>query len=166
MLRPRKKQDGDTPGKPDLDLGPLPELIGYVLRRAQMRVFKDFIETCSEVDARPGQFSALTLIDRNPGARQSEIGKALGVNRPNTVKLINDLESRGLARRVPHATDRRSRALVLTEDGEALLDRLNGLVRSHEQRLIESVGADGRDLLINLLYRLGNDPACGEEEDA
>ncbi len=135
----------------ELDLGPLPDLIGYVLRRAQVRVFKDFIDTCAELNIRPVIYSILTIIDHNPGARQGAVGAALGIKRSNVVSLINELEERGLARRAPHESDRRSYALHLTPEGKRLLDRLERLVRTHEQRLIDAVGEDGRDRLIELL---------------
>jgi len=56
-----------------IDLGPLPELIGYVLRRAQLAVFQDFFAAFAPFDIRPAQFSALTIIERNPGLTQSQV---------------------------------------------------------------------------------------------
>ena len=141
---------------PELELGPLPDLLGYVLRRAQVTTFKDFIETCAEVDVRPVIFSILTIIDANPGARQGAVGGALGIKRSNIVSLVNELESRGLAKRSPHESDLRSHALHLTPKGKKLLARLNDLVRTHEQRMTDVLGEEDRDTLINLLGRLRN----------
>ena len=140
--------DGDGA---DLDLGPLPDLIGYVMRRAQVRVFKDFIDSCAELNIRPVIYTILTIIDRNPGVRQGAVGAVLGIKRSNMVSLINELEKLGLAERTPHETDRRSHALQLTKEGKKLLARLEKLVRTHEQRLIDAVGPEGRDRLVELL---------------
>lgn len=142
----------------ELDLGPLPGLIGYVLRRAQLSVFKDFIDTCAEVNIRPVIYSILTIIEHNPGARQGAVGAALGIKRSNVVSLINEIEQRGLAVRTPHETDRRSHALHLTAEGKRLLAHLDGLVRTHERRLIDAVGKDGRDRLIEMLDIIQNLP--------
>src|SRR5687768_11045878 len=106
-----------------IDLGPLPGLIGYVLRRAQMVVFQDFFRTFARFGIRPAQFSVLTVIERNPGLRQSEVSAALGIKRTNFVGLLNAIEKRGLAERRP-AKDRRSHALYLTPAGEALMRRM------------------------------------------
>lgn len=158
--RDRVETESDTA---QLDLGPLPGLIGYVLRRAQLCVFKDFNDTCGEADVRPAIFSILTIIDRNPGARQGEVGAVLGIKRSNIVALLNEMEERGLAERRPHASDRRSHALFLTDAGDALLRRLDGLVEKHEKRFVDAVGEDGRDQLIDLLGNIQNAADLGDD---
>ena len=85
--------------RPDIDLGPLPELIGYVLRRAQLVVFQDFFAAFAPFDIRPAQFSVLTVIERNPGLTQSQVAEALGIKRTNFVGMLDELEKRGLAER-------------------------------------------------------------------
>jgi len=139
---------------PAVDLGPLPGLIGYALRRAQLAVFHDFIRTLAAVDIRPAQFSVLLVIEANPGLKQSEVSAALGIQRTNFVALLDELERRGLARREPAAGDRRSHALHLTDDGEALLRRMKALQERHERRLVERLGEAGRRQLLALLARI------------
>jgi DNA-binding MarR family transcriptional regulator len=46
-----------------------------------------------------------------------ELADALGVERPNATVLVDDLESRGLARRRPHPSDRRARIVEATPKG-------------------------------------------------
>src|SRR5260221_11162755 len=82
-----------------LDLGSLPGLVGYALRRAQLAVFQDFVETMATVDIRPGQFSVLLLIAINPGVSQTEISEALGIKPTNLAVLLNGLQARGLTDR-------------------------------------------------------------------
>src|ERR1700674_4213083 len=102
----------------EVDLGPLPDLIGFMLRRAQIAVFKEIFRLFSEVDIRPAQFSVLTVIESNPRLTQSQVSGALGIKRTNFVALLDSLERRGLAERQPAAGDRRSYALHLTENGK------------------------------------------------
>ena len=94
--------------KTDLDLGPLPDLIGYVLRRAQLVVFQDFFSAFAPFDISPAQFSVLTVIERNPGLTQSQVAAALGIKRTNFVGLLDELERRSLAERRQTARDKRS----------------------------------------------------------
>ena len=61
-----------------IDIGPLDNAVGYLLRRAQLAIFDDFIRTFADLGLRPATFSVLVLIDRNPGLNQSEISAALG----------------------------------------------------------------------------------------
>jgi len=139
-----------------IDLGPLPELIGYVLRRAQLAVFQDFFAAFAPFDVRPAQFSVLTTIERNPGLTQSQVAEALGIKRTNFAGMLDTLEKRGLAERRQTARDKRSYALYLTAEGAALMRRLKPVLKAHESRMIAKVGEDGRDRLVALLHEIAD----------
>ena len=149
--------------KPTVDLGPLPELIGYVLRRAQLVVFQDFFAAFAPFDIRPAQFSVLTVIERNPGLTQSQVAEALGIKRTNFVGMLDALEARGLTERRQAARDKRSYALYLTTEGSALVRRLKPVLKAHESRVVGKVGEEGRAALITLLQQIadGRDPRNG-----
>ena len=97
-----------------LDMGDLPTRMGYALRRAQITVFEDFIARLAPEDIRPAQYSALKLIGLNPGARQTDVSAALGIQRSNFGPLFDGLEQRGLVERRRSQGDRRSLGLYLT----------------------------------------------------
>jgi DNA-binding MarR family transcriptional regulator len=143
----------DAGTRPALDMGPLDDLLGYLLRRAQLAVFEDFIKAFAPLRLRPAQFSALIVIDRNPGRSQAEIAAALGIARPNFVAMMDELERRGLAERTSSKTDRRSHALVLTVAGRRLLKRALDVVAKHETRVSRGLGAAERASLVRLLRR-------------
>lgn len=138
----------------EVDLGMLPDLIGFMLRRAQIAVFQEIFRLFSEVNIRPAQFSVLVVIEKNPGLTQSQVSAALGIKRTNFVALLDTLEHRGLAERQAAAGDRRSHALHLTERGKTVMRRLRQLVDIQERRLIGRIGEHGRRQLIDLLHRL------------
>jgi len=146
----------------DVDLGALPDLIGYVLRRAQLEVFQDFFSAFAPFDIRPAQYSVLTVIERNPGLTQSQVAEALGIKRTNFVGMLDALEARKLAERRQTAGDKRSYALYLTADGTALMRKLKPVLKTHETRMIAKIGEDGRDQLIALLNQLADDPPARE----
>jgi DNA-binding MarR family transcriptional regulator len=167
-LRPRKlrgkaaapaAQAGATPaaGRNDpvvVDLGPLPELIGYMLRRAQLAVFQDFARSYAKFGIRPAQYAVLTVIERNPGLKQKDVSEALGIKRANFVAMCDELEKLGLASRRQVITDRRSYALHLTRKGETLMRKLHAVNAEHEGRIVQLIGEDGRNRLIPLLTAL------------
>lgn len=126
----------------EIALGPLSERLGYVMRRAQIAIFEDFIAACAEHDIRPGQYSVLTLIEHNPGSSQTQIAEAVGIKKTNFVALIDRLEKRDLIERKPTPNDRRSHSLHLTDAGKALMRKLHRTAALHEQRLIERIGAE------------------------
>jgi DNA-binding MarR family transcriptional regulator len=137
-----------------LDFGVLPELVGYHLRRAQVHFFADFVRTMAEAQVTPGQFGVLSLIGANPGMTQSALARAVGIERSTMVAVIDALQSRGLVERAPSPVDRRSYALVLTDQGKALLEQLVPMVRGHERRLMRKLTSDEREQLIRLLSKL------------
>jgi DNA-binding MarR family transcriptional regulator len=133
----------------------LKSLAGYLIRQAQLWVFEDFNETLAPLDIRPVQYSILTVIRENPGLSQMALSQVLGIVRSGVVPLLDGLESRGLLKRTAHASDRRSHALRLTTDGNALLKRADALVQQHENRLIQKVGPRGHKQLIEILKVFG-----------
>ena len=162
-------KDGQGMGEQDkmgIDLGPLPDLIGYVLRRAQLVVFQDFFATFAPFDISPAQFSVLTVIERNPGLTQSQVSAALGIKRTNFVGLLNELETRGLAERRQVAGDKRSYALYLTPEGTALMRRLRPVLKAHESRMVGLVAEDGRDRLVELLQGIVDGAPRGSRNGA
>src|SRR5258708_2027880 len=106
-----------------LQLGELSELLGYSLKRAQLKVFEDFLRCVAPLQLTPAQFSVMLLLDRNPGRNQTEIANTLGILRPNFVAMLDGLESRDLCTRMRSTNDRRSHILVLTDKRRAVLAR-------------------------------------------
>jgi DNA-binding MarR family transcriptional regulator len=133
----------------------LTELVGYHLRRAQGIVFDDFMRMMAGDGVTPGQFGVLTLIGSNPGASQSTIAKAIGVERSTMVAVIDGLQARGLVDRRVSETDKRSYALMLTAEGAALTTRVRKRVRTHERRIAAGLSEDEKQTLIDLLRRIG-----------
>jgi DNA-binding MarR family transcriptional regulator len=133
---------------------PLSNSVSYALRRAQGVLFADFHDALAELSLRPGQFAVLTLISSNPGASQSSVSAALGIQKANFVATIADLETRGLVARRKSIADGRSYALELTARGRRVLERAAALQKEHEARVTARLGARGREQLLDLLGKL------------
>lgn len=136
-----------------VDYGRLDDSLGYVLRRAQLAVFKTFQNTFKSVDLTPAQCSVLLIIERNPGLTQTQVSDALGIKRANFVALFDALEARGLAQRAP-ASDRRSYALQLTPRGRALLKKIHSFSEVHEDKIGAALSKPERAELFRLLNLL------------
>jgi len=141
-----------------LQLGELSELLGYALKRAQLKIFEDFLRCVAPLQLTPAQFSVLLLLDRNPGRNQTEIAATLGILRPNFVAMLDALESRDLCTRMRSSNDRRSHVLMLTDKGRAVLARAKRLVATkHEARLNELLGPADRAALLAMLTRIARE---------
>jgi DNA-binding MarR family transcriptional regulator len=141
--------DGAPPAA--VDITPLPDAVGYMLRRAHLVVVKNFMTVCRELDIRPAQYGILTVIENNPGLKQIDVGLALGIKRTNMVALIDTPQKRDLVRRVTVRSDRRSYALHLTPKGKGFMSRLRARVAKHEQEIGAALGAHGREQLLSQL---------------
>ena len=133
---------------------PLRELIGYALRRAQGAVYSDLNDALAELELRPLQFTLLLMVEENPGASQSGVCEALGIQKTNSVATMSELERRGFIVRRRSESDARSYQLHLTAKGKRMVQRAGEVQSSHERRLIERIGLDGRDQLLRLLGKL------------
>ena len=155
------KRPPPLPSEPDtapLQLGELAGLLGYTLKRAQLRVFEDFLRCMAPLQLTPAQFSVLLLLDNNPGRNQTEIANTLGILRPNFVAMLDALEGRDLLTRMRSPSDRRSHVLMLTDKGRATLARAKKLVAGkHEARLIELLGPGDHAALLAMLAKIATE---------
>lgn len=154
----RGTRDASDAQRGAVKMTPLSGYIGYALRRAQVVIFADFNHALAELNLRPAQFAVLLMIDQNPGASQSSVSQALGIQKANFVAIIADLDKRGLVRRSKSETDGRTNSLGLTPRGRSVLQHAVELQSRHEARLIEHIGKEGRLQLLGLLDRLSSLP--------
>src|ERR1700686_1446950 len=157
--RAARKEPADAAAESSaLQMGELSELLGYSLKRAQLKIFEDFLRCVAPLQLTPAQFSVLLLLDRNPGRNQTEIANTLGILRPNFVAMLDGLESRDLCARIRSTNDRRSHVLVLTNKGRAVLARAKKLVASkHEPGLNELVGPANRAAVLAMLATIARE---------
>jgi len=140
--------------KSKLNFDILPTLMGYRLRRAQIRFFYDFEKTMGGVQISPGQFGVITLIAANPGLSQSALARAVGIERSTMVAVIDVLESRSLVERRPSPVDGRSYALVLSSKGTNMFEQLKPMVLEHEKRVAANLNPEERFQLLRILSKL------------
>ncbi len=156
--RPVRAPSRFAPPAEAVKIGDLSGFLGYSLKRAQLRIFEDFIGCVAPLQLTPAQFSVLMLVEANPGRNQTEIASTLGILRPNFVALLDELESRDLCVRSRSSNDRRSHILRLTEKGRAVLSRARKLIETrHEARLRQLLGNENCDHLLAMLTRIAQE---------
>jgi hypothetical protein len=77
-----------------------PNCSAIPFKRAQLKVFEDFLRCVAPLQLTPAQFSVLLLLDRNPGRNQTEIANRSAFSWPNFVSMLDALESRDLCTRM------------------------------------------------------------------
>ncbi|HEY0526949.1 MAG TPA: MarR family winged helix-turn-helix transcriptional regulator [Stellaceae bacterium] len=149
----------DSPSGPpqpagEIDFGVLPSLFGYHLRRAQVAVFHHWSAAIRAINITPGQAGVLIVISRNPGLTQAALARAMGIEKPTMLEVVDKLDRVGFIERRPFPNDRRSRALHLTALGERFAVELATLLLDHERRMMEGFAPQEREQLMAFLKRL------------
>jgi DNA-binding MarR family transcriptional regulator len=128
--------------------------IGYAIRRAQLRVYDDFYNALADLDTTPARYTLMLLIRENPGIRSVDLARTLDVARSGMVRLIDELEQRGLLAREIDPKDRRNQSLALTTLGHQKLDEQEQAVSRHEAEVTAKLTEDERKELLELLWRV------------
>ena len=131
------------------------------LRFAVMRLSRRLRQHAPE-DITPSQLSALSVIvrERRP-LTLSQLAEAERVQPPTITRVIDSLERKGLATRVPSASDRRVAFVEATQEGRALVETIRRRRDAYLARRLRTFSADERALLeraARLLERLIEDP--------
>ena len=113
----------------------------------------------SVAGCKPSEIRVLFCVKRGmmPGASEikvSEISRLLHVTSPSVTQLLKSLEANGLIERHIDPADRRAVGVRLTEKGEGVTRQaMEGMTRSL-QGLIEYLGEEESDQLIELLSKV------------
>jgi DNA-binding MarR family transcriptional regulator len=127
-------------------------LLGYHLRRAQLKAFAAFAREVAGLS--PMLFGVLATIEAQPGIGQGEIADALGADRSTMVRLVDQLERRGLVRRESRPDDRRTVVPTLTPAGRTALAAANPQVLASEELFAGGLSVQERRTLADLLQRI------------
>lgn len=83
----------------------------------------------------------MLLSELGDGMRQRVLAEEMGVEGPSLVRLLDSLEACHLVERREDPEDRRAKTLHITEDGRALLVRVNAALDGVRRRLLTGLEA-------------------------
>lgn len=118
-------------------IDPMGDYPGYLLRRASALAMARLAKRLKILHLNPTDATVLNVIDANPNAKQSEIGRMLDIARANMAPLISRLAKRDLIERQP--MDGRSHGLVLSRTGRALIPRIRNAFAEHEEAFMRKI---------------------------
>ncbi|MDQ6805549.1 MAG: MarR family winged helix-turn-helix transcriptional regulator [Actinomycetota bacterium] len=99
----------------------------------------------------PALFALLNVLGARDGAIQQQLSADMGIDPSAMVKLINELESAGLAERRRRPGDRRAWEVTITPEGRRALEQARGFIRQVEDELLGGLTAADRRQLLTLL---------------
>ncbi len=148
------KGDHFDPHVPGIRYGVLDELVGYGVRRAQLAIYEDFVESLATWGITPQRFSALTIVSLNPRLKLTELADVLGIARSGAVTLVDALAEMGYVERHPAPDDKRAYGLLMTAKGTKDLAEITSAVRAHDARIAQQLAPGEAKQLMQTLNRI------------
>lgn len=126
----------------------------WLLSRANARAQQLLHGAFREAGARGYHFRLLAALEEFGPASQAELGRRTGIDRSDVTAAINELAADDLVRREPDPTDRRRNVIVATGPGIDTLQRLDAVLASVQDRVLEPLSERERATLVRLLAKL------------
>lgn len=134
------------------------ESIEFLLRAVNRRAEKLANQELAKFDLTSTQFRTLTYLAHHPPltVRQCDLESFFSKSNPAVTGILNNMEQKGLIRRVCNPVDGRSKVLEVTEKGYALLPELDAYRGWMDRLLTENMTEEEKAILIVLLKKMRN----------
>jgi DNA-binding MarR family transcriptional regulator len=129
------------------------EFAGQLFFRLWRALHTRTAEALSSIDLTPALFALLNVLGAREGAIQQQLSSDMAIDPSAMVKLINELESAGLAERRRRPGDRRAWEVAATAKGRRTLERARRLAMQVEDEVLGGLSAADRRQLLTLLRR-------------
>lgn len=137
-------------------IDPLADFPGYAFKRASNNMMSILAKQLSPIGVGATDATILILIDANMGLTQTDLCKALDINKANMTPRITKLVAAGLITR--KRLDGRSHTLALTDCGTAKRDEAYTIMRNHEAQLACRIAPEHFDHFVMALRGLWENP--------
>jgi DNA-binding MarR family transcriptional regulator len=132
--------------------------LGYVIKRAQQAIRNAIDPALAQIGLTAAQYALLYNLARHEGASNAELARLSFVTPQTMVRIVADLERKGLLTRAPSPQHARVLQAHLTASGARLLKAAQRHVDAIHARMVEGMPDAKRqqlaDALIHLAERL------------
>lgn len=143
-------QSGKDVGRPYADLWSRP---GFLVRRLHQIHLGLFLDECKDYDITPVQFAILTVLYSGNALDQITLSNSVGIDRTSGADVIRRLHRRGLVERVASRKDRRAKLVHITDEGKALVRKMQPHMERAQERFIACLDAAEQAKFIELLEK-------------
>jgi DNA-binding MarR family transcriptional regulator len=137
---------------------PLRESIGFLITRVQFRMHRDFQAALAPLGIEPQHFGILVALEATGPVSQSELARVFAVSGAHMVKLIDELEARGMVARRKVETDRRTHVIELLPAAKAVVGRVAPIAAETVDERLAPLSATQAHRLVTLVRRLVTSP--------
>lgn len=138
----------------DADAGRYRRIPAYLIRRLQMISTSIIAEAFEGEDMSLSAWAVLTLIDFHPDIDQSRLAETVSIDRVNTGRLVDELESKGLIERRVDESDRRVWRLRCTRRGLQTRKRLLPRALASQDKMLGCLKVQDRKVFIDLMHQV------------
>jgi DNA-binding MarR family transcriptional regulator len=111
-------------------------------------------DSLAGVDARGYHFGLLAALEEFGPGSQAALSYACGIDRSDTVAMVNELAEQGLVVREPDPADRRRNIISITPAGRGRLEQLEAVLADVQAELLAPLSPGERAQLTTLLGRV------------
>lgn len=133
----------------------LEESLGFILNKTNTKLKNQLFQRFKEDDITPEQWSVLTCLWQQEGISPKELADLIYKDKPNTNRILEKLQAKGLILRKPHPIDRRAYQIYLTERGWTIKDKLIAKVTQLQDEVtagMEQAQVEEMKRLLNHMY--------------
>ena len=131
-----------------------PSGAALLLSQLGSHVSARFAERLVPLGLSPSHVGILRTVAAEPGLSQQALAARLGTVPSRVVKLLDELEERGLVERRRSSTDRRHHELHLAGAASARLADVRRVVGEHDAAVVEPLDAEEVETLLALLRKV------------
>ncbi|MEV6696648.1 MarR family winged helix-turn-helix transcriptional regulator [Streptomyces sp. NPDC051453] len=131
-----------------------PFALGLLLRRAHWRAATVMTEALRPLGIELRHFAVLVEVVNHGPMVQRDLAAATGSDKAGIMRVVDDLERKGLAVRKAVPGDRRARAVEITPQGLELFDAAHAAAEPLAERLVLDLGPRESAQLTDLLTRI------------
>ena len=128
--------------------------VAFMLSSLGYAISRGFHDALEPLELEPGEFALLRAVSTNEGEAQNALAERLHISPSWMVAIVDDLESRELLERKPHARDRRIRNLHLTPAGKKVLRKALQQAQKFDRQVAAPLDEAELRQLLELLERV------------
>ncbi|MBB4663774.1 MarR family winged helix-turn-helix transcriptional regulator [Conexibacter arvalis] len=132
---------------------PLSTNLCWLLSRASFTLTTELMAQLERIGLSPRTHQVL-IAAADGGRTQSDLVRAVGLDKTTMVVTVDELEQAGLAERRPSPTDRRARVIELTPAGRRKLREADAIIHLVHEDVLSTLPASDRETFLDALATL------------
>jgi DNA-binding MarR family transcriptional regulator len=141
-----------------------PSGAAFLLSQVGAGVAAEFGRRLAPLGLTPAHVGVLRTLAFQPGMSQQALGRTIGALPSRVVKLLDELDDRGLVERRRSTTDRRNHELHLSPAAADQLAEVRKVVSEHDRDLVAALTADELADLLSLLGKVASAQGLGAQD--